>query len=75
MLYSSRFLNLISGLYKYSLIHVVSDFKDINGCLVLNPGRLTDKKSRGTFARLVITPPNRDETNLSNYVACQVIKV
>lgn len=53
----------------------VSPYQDIGGCLVLNPGRLTDKKSRGTFARLMITPPNHDETNLSNYVVCQVIKV
>lgn len=49
--------------------------RDIGGCLVLNPGRLIAGKVRGTFARLVITPPGRDETVLANYVACQVVKV
>lgn len=49
--------------------------RDIAGCLVLNPGRLTERQARGTFARLVVTPPARDEQTLANYVACQVVKV
>lgn len=58
--------------------------RDIGGCLVLNPGRLTDRKARGTFARLVIhkatvaaaaAAASSDDVLLSNYMACQVVKM
>lgn len=49
--------------------------RDISGCLVLNPGRLTERKARGTFARLVVHRPDGETAALANYVACQVIKV
>nr|XP_036212794.1 DNA polymerase alpha subunit B [Bactrocera oleae] len=47
----------------------------VNGCLAINPGRLADSNG-GTFARFVITPPsNKEETNICNFVACQIRKV
>lgn len=47
--------------------------RDVNGCLAINPGKLTDKTG-GTFARFVVYPP-KEETSPFNYMACQIMKV
>uniref|UniRef100_T1GQV8 DNA polymerase alpha subunit B n=1 Tax=Megaselia scalaris TaxID=36166 RepID=T1GQV8_MEGSC len=47
--------------------------RDINNCLTINPGRLTDAKG-GTFARMMINPPKEGD-KLMNYVACQVRRI
>ncbi|XP_023168468.2 DNA polymerase alpha subunit B [Drosophila hydei] len=49
----------------------------VNDCLVINPGRLSDKKG-GTFARFLVTPTAPTATsnaNMFNSVACQVQRI
>lgn len=48
--------------------------QDLNNCVVINPGQLSDVTSRGTFGRVVITP-NTDVKALNNFVGCQIIKI
>ncbi|XP_037026973.1 DNA polymerase alpha subunit B [Bradysia coprophila] len=61
-----------------NMLVVPSDTKqfirDINNCLVLNPGRVAPMSDGGTFARVVVTQ-SEIETPLMNYVACQIIRV
>ncbi|XP_055587186.1 DNA polymerase alpha subunit B isoform X2 [Uranotaenia lowii] len=49
--------------------------RDVNGCICINPGRLSDHDSgEGTFARVVIHPPESATAVPFNYVVCQVVK-
>lgn len=61
-----------------NIMIVPSDLKcfirDINSCLCINPGRLSDGNESGTFARLKINPPSNKDTTLFNYAACQIVK-
>lgn len=47
--------------------------RDVQGTLAINPGRIVDT-NRGTFARLVISPPT-EGANPIDYMACRIIKV
>lgn len=55
--------------------------REIEGCLVVNSGRVTSRAERGTFARLIYGKSANDGGDLkapvplSNYIACQVVKV
>jgi len=47
----------------------------VNDCLVINPGRLSDKKG-GTFARFLVAPSAPGKAaNMFNSVACQVKRI
>lgn len=49
--------------------------RDVNGCVCINPGHLTDYVSgEGTFARVVVHPPEEPTATPFSYVACQVVK-
>lgn len=48
--------------------------RDYNNCLCINPGRLYGEQT-GKFARVVIHPPENENTKLFHYVAGQVIKI
>uniref|UniRef100_A0A1B0CB28 DNA polymerase alpha subunit B n=1 Tax=Lutzomyia longipalpis TaxID=7200 RepID=A0A1B0CB28_LUTLO len=47
--------------------------RDVNGVLAVNPGRIVDTK-RGTFARLVVTPPGEGAIP-KDYMACRIMRV
>lgn len=49
--------------------------QDLNSCLVVNPGQLTENAVRGTFGRLVITPASAEQKALNSFMACQIIKL
>lgn len=53
----------------------IQSFQDLNNCLVVNPGQLTENAVRGTFGRLVITPASVDQKALNTFMACQIIKL
>lgn len=49
--------------------------RDVNGCVCVNPGHLTDYDSgEGTFVRVVVHPPEEPTAAPFSYVACQVVK-
>lgn len=48
--------------------------QDINNCLVINPGQLSDDTARGSFGRVIITPSSETKS-LNNLIACQIIKI
>lgn len=49
--------------------------RDVHGCVCINPGHLVDQTSgEGTFARVVVHPPEAESTAPMNYVVCQVVK-
>ncbi|XP_062559953.1 DNA polymerase alpha subunit B [Armigeres subalbatus] len=49
--------------------------RDCHGCVCINPGRLSDQDSgEGTFARVVVHPPESETAAPFNYVTCQVVK-
>ena len=41
-------------------------FQDVNGTLVINPGRLTKARSGGTYAQLRLEAPRRNDIPLEN---------
>lgn len=49
--------------------------QEIEGCLVVNPGRLSNPDGQNTFSRLVYGAKANGDSALSNYIACQVLKV
>lgn len=68
------YLDGFKSFFKYFQFFLL---QDLNSCLVINPGQLTvygGESTRGTFGRLVITPTH-DYKTLSNYLACQIIKI
>ncbi|XP_055523124.1 DNA polymerase alpha subunit B [Wyeomyia smithii] len=49
--------------------------RDVNGCVCINPGHLSDPSSgEGTFARVVVHPPDAETAAPFSYIACQVVK-
>lgn len=49
--------------------------RDCHGCVCINPGRLSDQDSgEGSFARVVVHPPESETAAPFNYVTCQVVK-
>ncbi|XP_058812050.1 DNA polymerase alpha subunit B [Topomyia yanbarensis] len=49
--------------------------RDVNRCVCINPGHLVDYESgEGTFARVVVHPPDGTAAVPFNYLACQVVK-
>lgn len=49
--------------------------RDVNGCVCINPGHLADHENgEGTFARVVVHPPEAKTATPFSYVACQVVK-
>ncbi|XP_065072932.1 DNA polymerase alpha subunit B [Ochlerotatus camptorhynchus] len=49
--------------------------RDVHGCVCINPGHLADQVSgEGTFARVVVHPPETETAAPMNYVVCQVVK-
>ncbi|XP_058462447.1 DNA polymerase alpha subunit B isoform X2 [Malaya genurostris] len=49
--------------------------RDVNGCVCINPGHLVDHETgEGTFARVVVRPPESDTAAPFSYLACQVVK-
>ncbi|XP_053691499.1 DNA polymerase alpha subunit B [Sabethes cyaneus] len=49
--------------------------RDVNGCVCINPGHLSDPGTgEGTFARVVVHPPEAETAAPFSYIACQVVK-
>ncbi|XP_059610285.1 DNA polymerase alpha subunit B isoform X2 [Phlebotomus argentipes] len=47
--------------------------RDVGGCLAINPGRVVET-TRGTFARLVVSPPS-DGATPKDFMACRIMRV
>lgn len=45
------------------------------GCLVLNPGAMSENTTNGTFSRLIVTPSTDDTAALNSIIGCQIIKI
>lgn len=50
-------------------------FKDINGCLVMNPSRLTKREGGGVFARMLINPAKSEDQPFAKRVQAEIVRI
>ncbi|XP_050079466.1 DNA polymerase alpha subunit B [Anopheles maculipalpis] len=52
--------------------------REINGCVCINPGFVDGHSADGSYARLVIQPPETNDATFNatpaSYIACQIVK-
>lgn len=73
MLREGKSINLVLSLIITN--KMFSNLQDVDGCICINPGHLSDHASgEGTFARVVVYPPEAETAAPFNYVVCQVVK-
>ena len=47
----------------------------MDGCVCINPGRLTKKASGGTFVKIRVPDVSTDKTDFSSDIAVQIIYI
>jgi len=62
-----------------NILVVPSDMKyymrDFNNCFCINPGRLSNEGSAGTFARVIVRAPKESETEVKEWICGQIVNI